>query len=594
MGRRADAEASLDESLWNFACPDWEQRLREGRSLVPDLPLDQGLADQAVTIFNKLRLPDVPGQPPMAEAAGEWARDMVRAAFGSLNRTTRRRMIRKILGMVPKKNSKTTNGAAISLTAALMNDRPNAELQMIGPTQEIANVAFDQAWGMIDADPEGYLPKRFLVRDHIKSIEDRLNGSVLKIKTFDMKVTTGSKPIFVLLDEIHLMALISYATRVFGQIEGNMLANEESLLIGITTQADDVPAGLWRQELQYARGIRDGRITERVRTLPLLYEFPETLQTAKRPGGGWRWEDPSLWPMVLPNLGKSITIERLIDDYSAAKEKGDAELRRWASQHLNIEIGLGLHADRWRGADYWEAAVDQRVKSLEDLINLCEVICIGVDGGGLDDLLGFSAIGRIRGSTRWASYSKGWVEADLLKNRPEIAERLRDFEAAGDLVIYELQVSDLDGDEDTLPPDLEELAQLILQVHAAGLLPEAAAVGLDLAGVAIRLLAEALVKRGLTEAQLTGVAQGYRLMGAIQLVERKLKERTLVHAEQAAMDWNIGNAKAEMKGSAVLITKETAGKAKIDMLMSLFDAAELMARNPQPAPKKQYQMLFVG
>jgi hypothetical protein len=32
---------------WNFACADWEQRLREGRSLVPDLPLFQDKADRA-------------------------------------------------------------------------------------------------------------------------------------------------------------------------------------------------------------------------------------------------------------------------------------------------------------------------------------------------------------------------------------------------------------------------------------------------------------------------------------------------------------------------------------------------------------------
>ena len=62
--------------------------------------------------------------------------------------------------------------------------------------------------------------------------------------------------------------------------------------------------------------------------------------------------------MVLPNLGRSITIERLIADYTTAQEKGEEEERRWASQHLNVEIGLALHADRWRGADYWLGAAD--------------------------------------------------------------------------------------------------------------------------------------------------------------------------------------------------------------------------------------------
>ena len=54
--------------VWNFACPDWEARLVESRSLLPDLPLNEVEAERAVKIFNKLRLPDVPGQPTMGEA----------------------------------------------------------------------------------------------------------------------------------------------------------------------------------------------------------------------------------------------------------------------------------------------------------------------------------------------------------------------------------------------------------------------------------------------------------------------------------------------------------------------------------------------
>ncbi|MFZ0458122.1 MAG: hypothetical protein WAM17_06720, partial [Rhodoplanes sp.] len=59
--------------------------LREGRSLVPDLPLFKDKADRAVRIFDKLCVPDIEGQPPFAIAAGEWFRDIVRVIFGSLD-----------------------------------------------------------------------------------------------------------------------------------------------------------------------------------------------------------------------------------------------------------------------------------------------------------------------------------------------------------------------------------------------------------------------------------------------------------------------------------------------------------------------------
>jgi restriction system protein len=35
---------------WVFACPDWEDRIRQGRSLIPDLPLNQREARRAVGI----------------------------------------------------------------------------------------------------------------------------------------------------------------------------------------------------------------------------------------------------------------------------------------------------------------------------------------------------------------------------------------------------------------------------------------------------------------------------------------------------------------------------------------------------------------
>jgi hypothetical protein len=47
-------------SAWSLACPDWIAGIQAGRTLVPDLPLRKGETERAVTIFNRLRLPDMP------------------------------------------------------------------------------------------------------------------------------------------------------------------------------------------------------------------------------------------------------------------------------------------------------------------------------------------------------------------------------------------------------------------------------------------------------------------------------------------------------------------------------------------------------
>jgi phage terminase large subunit-like protein len=546
---------------WRFACPDWVERLRQGRSLVPDLPLDRVEGDRAVGIFNKLRLPDVVDQPVMATAAGEWFRDIVRAAFGSLDSATGRRRVAEIFALVPKKNSKTTGGAGIMVTALLMNERPRAELLFVGPTQEIADLAFSQAQGMIEADD--YLTARFQIQEHLKTITDRRSKAKLKIKTFDMKVMTGSKPVVVLLDEVHIMSTYSYASRVIGQIRGGLLANPESLLIMISTQSDQPPAGAFKAELQYARGVRDGRIADDVRMLPVLYEFPEAMQVdPAKP-----WMDPANWPMVLPNLGLSISLDRLVGEFKVAVEKGEEELRRWASQHLNVEIGLAMHADRWRGADYWLAAEDPTL-TLDALLARSEVAVVGIDGGGLDDLLGVAVMGRCKTTKTWLLWAKAWAQSDVFELRKDIAERLRDFQTDRDLVACTSPTQDID-----------EVVALVVQVRDSGLLPEKHGIGLDPQGVSA--LVDRLAEEEISGEQLVGIPQGYKLAGAVWGMERKLKDGTLLHAGQPLMAWCVGNAKAEQRGNAVLITKQTAGKAKIDPLCASFNAATLMARNPE-------------
>lgn len=549
---------------WDFSVPDWEQRLREGRSLVPDLPLNEALARKAVSLFDKLRLPDVPGQPTLEEAAGDWQRDIVRAIFGSL--VDGERKVPEVFLLVPKKNSKTTGGAGMALTGLLMNERPRAEFIYVGPTQEVADLAFQQTKGMIEADDEEYLSKRFHVQEHIKTITDRRTKAKLKIKTFDGKVVTGSKPVFVLLDELHLMGAMNNATNVIGQIRGGLLANPEAVLIIITTQSDKPPAGPFKAELNYARRTRDGEIPNS-RMLPVLYEFPRSMQADPEKS----WRDPENWSMVTPNAGRSITIPRLVADYDAAMEKGAEEEQRWASQHLNIEIGIALHADRWAGADYWAAASE--VRSLEELLERCEVAVAGVDGGGLDDLLGLGVIGREKGTRNWLSWSRAWAHTRVLDLRKDIAERLRDFRKDGDLIVCE------DPEEPA-----RQVAALIRQVKDAGLLPEQHGVGLDPWCVADLVEELALVE--IVDEALVAVRQGSALSPATWGLETKLYKKTFRPAKSAMMEWCVGNAKAEQRGNAQLITKQAAGKAKIDPLVAVFNAAMLMSRNPT-APRKR-------
>lgn len=536
---------------WDTSVTDWADRLRSGRSLLPSLPLIRSEADRAVAIFNRLRLPDVPGQPYMADACGDWARDMVAALFGSWDASTGHRYIREIFELVPKKNSKTTKGAAVMLTAMLMSRRPRAEFLMVAPTQEVANLAYAQAVGMVEADP--VLMAKCHIQEHIKRITYRPTGAFLKVKSFDPKVVTGAKPSGVLLDELHVIAEAHDADRVIGQLRGGLISQPEGFLVMITTQSERPPAGVFRAELTKARKVRDGELKAPI--LPILYEFPE----------GVDWRDSANWRMVTPNDGRSITVDRLKPDYEQAVAAGEAELRRWASQHLNVEIGLALRSDRWAGANFWEAAASPEPFGLAGLLAQSEVVAVGIDGGGLDDLLGLAVVGRHRDTGKWLVWSHAWAHPSVLEARKSEAARFEDFARDGDLTLCE-KIGD----------DVAELAEIIYQIEDSGLLDK---IGVDPSGLGG--IVDALSDAGVPQEKIIGVSQGWKMTGAIKTAERKLAAGELIHAGQPLMTWSVGNAKIEPRGNAVLITKQAAGFAKIDPLMAALNAITLMSLNPE-------------
>lgn len=544
---------------WSTAVPDWRDRIRERRSLIPALPLHEAVAAKALRIFKRLRVPDLIGMPTYGEVCEPWVFDLVRAIFGAYDPETRRRAIREAFVLIPKKNGKSSIAAAIIVTAAIMNERPEAQIFLIAPTIEVAKIAFNQAWGIIRADQD--LSRVFHAQEHLKQITHRISRAVIGIKAADTDVVTGGKASFVLVDETHEFAKKSKAESIFLELRGGFASRAEGFLLQITTQSKEPPAGVFLQELTRARAVRDGKLSLPI--LAVLYELPEDMVE--------RWQDQATWPLVNPNLGVSVDPGYLADQLEAARADGPHSLALLASQHFNVEIGVGLRARSWIGAQFWGGAEEAGL-TLDEILDRSEVAVCGVDGGGLDDLLGLAVIGRCRKTKHWLTWAHAWAHPEVLELRPEIAARLRDFAAVGDLTIV--------GDGDRTG-DVTGVADLVARVLAADLLPEKAAVGLDPAGVSAIL--DELTMRGVSDDQMVAVGQGYRLSPAIWGLERKLKDGTFRHGGQPMMNWVLGNAKTEQRGSAVIVTKETAGKAKIDPLVAIFNAFMLMARNPVAA-----------
>ena len=203
--------------------------------------------------------------------------------------------------------------------------------------------------------------------------------------------------------------------------------------------------------------------------------------------------------------------------------------------------------------------------TLDNLLERGETVVIGIDGGGLDDLLGLAVLGREKERRRWLLWSRAWANPAVLDRRKGEASLLRDFEAAGELVICK-----------DCGDDIAEITELAKQVYENGLLQ---AVALDPYGVGA--IVDALCEVGISgQDAIVGINQGWKLSGAIKTAERKLADRTLLHGGQAIMAWAVGNARVEPKGNAITITKQASGTAKIDPLMAAFNAVAWMSANP--------------
>ena len=565
---------------WTTALPDWEHRIVAGESLMPCKPLNQDVADIALRIFDSLILVDMIGSPAAGDVTREWAREFIAAIFGAYDTASQTRLITEFFLLISKKNTKSTLAAGIMMIALVLNERLSASLAIIAPTKEVANASYGPASDMISADPE--LSAMFNVSPHTRTITHLGTNATLKVYAAESDTLGGSKFSFVLIDELWLFGKRANAASMLREATGGLASRPEGFVVYLSTMPDEQPAGIFKQKLDYARQVRDGKIDD-PQFLGLLYEFPQKYIDDEL------YLKPENWYITNPNLGASVSIRFLEREFKKAQDEGKEELQDFTAKHLNVQIGISLRANRWAASEFWQAAAIKPF-TLDELIEASEVITVGIDGGGLDDLLGFAAVGRLPTVLReytdnitkqkvqikpWWVWCRAWCHKIALERRKSIAPTLEGFAKDGDLIIV-----DNVGDESA------QVAQLCEQIHNSGKLDS---VGLDPLGIGT--LIEELTAVGIPEDKLIGVSQGFKMAGYIKTSENKIARKHLLHADQPLLAWSVGNARTVVRGSGTMISKAESGTAKIDPVIGMLNAVALMSLNPE-APKTGAPTIF--
>ena len=113
-------------------------------------------------------------------------------------------------------------------------------------------------------------------------------------------------------------------------------------------------------------------------------------------------------------------------------------------------------------------SADVRI-TLDALLERCEVVDVGIDGGGLDDLLGLYVVGRDATTHDWIGWAKARAHPVVLERRKDVSAEPARLREAGRPVLV-----------DQIGEDVEQVAALVAGIEKTGLLDK---VGVDPAGL---------------------------------------------------------------------------------------------------------------
>jgi phage terminase large subunit-like protein len=246
---------------------------------------------------------------------------------------------------LPRKNGKSTLGAALALYALVALGEPGAQVYSCAGDRKQASIVFDEAKRMVQQSE-----LREVVRVQRWHLEGPRN-SVYRVLSADAELQQGLNPSFVIFDEVHVQPNRDlWDAMVLG-----MGARERPMIVGITTAGFDRTTLAWDL---YERGQRG----------ELYYWWQEPTD----PNADWR--DEAVWAQANPALGDFLRMEALREDSRITPESSFRRyhLNQWTTTH-----------SAWLPHGVWQACEDKVRAVTPD-----EPVVLFLDGSWANDSTG--------------------------------------------------------------------------------------------------------------------------------------------------------------------------------------------------------------
>lgn len=237
------------------------------------------------------------------------------------------------LSMLPTHNTETGAGLALYTLCCDRENKP--EVYSAAKTRDQASRVYEPAAIMVRNSP--MLASRLRIVESQKRVVFPQNNGYYCAISADAATSHGKNPHAVLFDELHTQP----NRNLYDGLKSGMGARQQPLFVSMTTAGYDrhsICYEVWK----HACNVRGGIIRD-PHFLPLLYQIEE--------GDDWSSED--VWKRCNPNLGVTVSIEFLREEFDRACNSPQYEntfrnlyLNQWTEQEV-----------RWFAMDKWDACV---------------------------------------------------------------------------------------------------------------------------------------------------------------------------------------------------------------------------------------------
>lgn len=345
--------------------------------------------ERVIEFIETLRIPEGMhvGQPFRLR---DWQKEIIRRVYNPVDENGRR-VVRKVLYSVAKKNGKTPFVAAIGLTHLCGPEaKQNEQLYSAAFQRDQSGITHRYMSQMVELDDE--LTSLLNIKSATKEITAP-NGSVFKALSSEVKGKHGIGPALLIFDEL---AQFGADREFYDTLIQGRGAHKEPLMWIISTQAKDDLAVL-SQEIDYGMKVMRGEVDD-PSVVCFLFTTPEDADL----------EDEDAWRLSNPAMGDFLSETDLREAARTAKNMPSAEAN-FRNLRLNQRIDSAAH---FIAPGVWKANGGEPDLSIFD-----EVECFGgLDLSAKNDLtaLVFEAEDEERGIHIMPFF---WTPGDTLRER---------------------------------------------------------------------------------------------------------------------------------------------------------------------------------